>query len=161
LGQCYEAVRFQQTSLRYTYIGSEPEGCLVGHCNLANYLMGIRTAPHAVLAHRLAGTLIGIVTRSGYTPQNLAALAHDLRRAGAPVALPANFAALCATVQEVEGVRFRELMERLTRGGTPDLDALLREVIAKVTEAGAGTTSEASSDPPDEAPQPSAGPPET
>ena len=67
----------------------------------------------------------------------LAALAEDLRRAGdqASAKLPADFAALCATVQQVEGVRFGELMRRLQPDATA-LNRLLQDIIASAKGGG-------------------------
>ena len=56
-----------------------------------------------------------------------------------PAVLPANFAMLCATVEQIEGVRFRELLERLAAGQTNG-DELLKEVVAMAVEAMDQTT---------------------
>jgi hypothetical protein len=48
--------------------------------------------------------------------------------------LPVDFASLCATVEQVDGVRFRSLIEDLARGET-DGDTLLKVVVESVHQA--------------------------
>ena len=88
-----------------------------------------------ILAHRLAAVLIGVAIGSGNAGSVLATLVRDLQQAGAAghAALPADFAALCTTVEAVEGVRFRELMERLV-GDSAQCDALLQQVVTAALE---------------------------
>jgi hypothetical protein len=131
------AKRFQETALRYCYaaVGIHA-GTAAGHFNLANYLTRIGGGWAAVIGHRVAACLIHLAAGSGMLESYTAALADDLRCAGASVAsaLPTDFAALCATVEKVEGVRFRGLMQTLV----PDkarLNAALHEVIATATGA--------------------------
>ena len=53
-----EAVRFGEVALGYSYQAGEPEGCSIGHNNLANYLKRQGADPTTVLAHRLAAAAI-------------------------------------------------------------------------------------------------------
>jgi hypothetical protein len=79
--------------------------------------------------------LIGVAIGSGNAGSRFKALVRDLRQAGkGPTAPPADFAALCATVEAVDGVRFGALMGRLV-GDTAQCDALLQRVIAAALEA--------------------------
>ena len=88
------------------------------------------------MAHRLTAALISVATEAGSAASYLAALVQDLREAGnaGRAALPADFAALCTTVESIEGVRFRELMERLV-GDSAQCEALLQQVVAWALEA--------------------------
>jgi hypothetical protein len=88
------------------------------------------------VAHRLAAVLIAVATQSGDAASDLGRLVRDLRHAGAEgrAALPSDFAALCATVEKVEGVRFREMIERLT-GGPAKCEELFRRIVATTLEA--------------------------
>jgi hypothetical protein len=76
--------------------------------------------------------LIGVLTQSGELQSDIEVLARDFWRAGHG-AMPADFATLCAVVEEVEGVSFRELVERLATGLTNG-DELLKKVVAVATE---------------------------
>jgi hypothetical protein len=136
LGSFDLAKRFQETALRYCYAEAGiPANTALGHFNLARYLTRSSSGWTAVIGHRVASCLIiHLAPRSDMLESYTAALADDLRRAGASVAsvLPTDFATLCATVEKVEGVRFRELMQTLV----PDearLNAALHEVIATAT----------------------------
>ena len=66
----------------------------------------------------------------------LTALVEELRYNDPSVrsALPADFATLCTTVRQVEGVRFEELMARLLADQSTSGDELLRQAIAMAEE---------------------------
>jgi hypothetical protein len=69
--------------------------------------------------------------------QAAASLASDLRFAGAPgaAALPADFVTLCDAVEQIEGVRFRELVEKLAADRVSG-DELLQRFLASVPRLG-------------------------
>jgi len=50
--------------------------------------------------------------------------------------LPADFAALCEIVEQVEGVRFRDLFERLPKDRAADGDAALQQVLKRAQSSG-------------------------
>ncbi|HTW27593.1 MAG TPA: hypothetical protein VME92_10730 [Acetobacteraceae bacterium] len=135
LGHHDTARRFEETALRYRYVAGTPQEVRTSHFNLANYLIRTGADWRNVLTHRLAAILIAAATQSGMLRQDVAALAGDFRQAGrqAEAALPVDFAGLCATVQEVEGVRFQELMQRLLSNGV-NPNELLHAMIAKAME---------------------------
>jgi tetratricopeptide (TPR) repeat protein len=138
LGRFAEARRFEDAALRFKYINSDVERISISHFNLANRIIQGKGAWSEALAHRLAATAIEVATRAGKASRALATLVNDLRQAG-PVgreSLPADFAALCGTVEKVEGVRFREMMERLA-GGSVGCDQLLQQVITATLELSA------------------------
>lgn len=107
-----QALAHEKTALRYKYSASPPDAVAISHFNLANYLIHSAAPAQAVLAHRLAATLICLQTGDGRLSSAIAALARD--RARFPGAQPpATFTALCAEVAAVEGVHFAHLLARL------------------------------------------------
>ena len=130
LGHRDRAIRHEQTALRYNYAVGEPGDCAISHFNLANYLMGGGGPPTESLAHRLAGMLIWYQTASGHFSDFFQALSRHLASfaPGAPP-LPADFAALCATVDQVEGVDLAALFNRLPKTRAATGDDALRQVL--------------------------------
>ncbi len=122
VGDRAAAVRFQQTALGYAYQAGAPEDCAISHHNLANYLERQGADPALVLAHRLADAVICLQTQSG----GLATSLRNLAKTDLPPA-PPSFEEVVARVEEMEGVRFRALFERLPRR-VPDGDAAIAAV---------------------------------
>lgn len=135
LGHHEAAWRFARTAIRYTYAAGTPEGISISHRDLATCLTRVSADWRDVLGHRLAAAMVSGITESAGLQLSIAALAGDLRRAAdhASAALPGDFASLCATVQQIEGVRFHELMQQLQPDETA-LNQLLQAVIAKAKE---------------------------
>ncbi len=102
------AVRFEQLALRYAYQAGQPQDCAISHNNLAGYLKRSAAAPESVLAHRLAASVIFAQIGSG----NLGQVIPNLARSPLPPT-PPPFEQVCAIVEQVVGVRFRELFARL------------------------------------------------
>lgn len=125
LGQRAQAIRFEEMALRYKYISGDPDSISISHFNMGNYLAleGLQSA----LDHRLAATAIVFQIGSGRFASALIRLAIDLHEFG-PKALPESFDQLCDRVEEVEGVRFRDLWARLPKRAK-DSDQLLKEII--------------------------------
>jgi tetratricopeptide (TPR) repeat protein len=138
-GHHQQAVSFEQTALRYKYLFGDPEGCAISHFNLANRLM-VSGPPQVALAHRLAAIIIAFQTGSGRLQSRLDTLAFHLsHNMPDPPPLPASFDELCRTVEAVEGVRFRELFERLPKHA-PTGEAALAEVLRLVQRESASAT---------------------
>jgi hypothetical protein len=131
LGRVDQAVSFEETALRYRYLFSEPEGISISHHNLAIYLA--ENGTQFALDHRLAAAVIRYQIVSGMFESSLGGLARNLARFS-PEALPVSFDQLCDRVEEVEGVRFRELWQRLPKR-TEDGDQLLKELIEMAKSA--------------------------
>jgi hypothetical protein len=133
LGRPKEARRFLETALRLLYARGGTKEIASHHYNLANAIASGKGAWDEALAHRLAATIINVLMQSGDVSLGLTGLKHDLQRAGkqAVAAVPTNFAALCATVERIEGVRFRELVDRLIEGRMTG-DQLLQQVLATI-----------------------------
>ena len=130
LGHHGEAIPYEQTALRYKYHAREPVSCAVSHFNLAVYLRRSGEDPRAALAHRLAAALIWFQTSDGRLPGTLQALSRHLASFSpdAPP-LPSNFDELCEIVEEVEGVRFRDLFSRLPTDNATTGDEALQKVL--------------------------------
>jgi hypothetical protein len=75
----------------------------------------------------LAATVILYRINSGMLATSLRGLAYDLDKFG-PEALPGSFDMLVGRVEQVEGVRFRDLFNRLA-GPEQDGDRVMQEVI--------------------------------
>lgn len=122
-GHSVSAARFERTAMRYKYRGNDPARCAISHHNLAGYLeKGEGGAAEAVLAHRLAAGALLLQINSGM----LSSTIRNLARSPLPPA-PPLFAQVCAVVEQIEGVRFRELFERLPKRA-PDGDAAIQAV---------------------------------
>ncbi len=134
LGRTAEAQRMEETALRLRYIVRNPEWIANGHLNLANYIMADKGEWTDALAHRLATALILAMMGSGRKALFLSGLFINLPQAGR-MTLPPDFAALCATLEKVEGVRFRELVEQLAAGRLTG-DELLQKILAEVAPYG-------------------------
>jgi tetratricopeptide (TPR) repeat protein len=116
------AVRFEQLALRYSYQAGQPEDCAISHHNLANYLERSNAALETVLAHRLAAGAIRAQIGSGMLPT----IIRNIAISPMPPA-PPPFEQVCAVVEQVVGVRFRELFTRLPQRA-PSGDAAIAAV---------------------------------
>ncbi|MGV8126569.1 MAG: hypothetical protein ACP5PV_05095 [Methanothrix sp.] len=125
LGRTEQAISFEETALRYSYLFGEPESISISHYNLANYLG--RAGSQSALDHGLAAATILFQVGSGLLASSLNGLARDLYKFGSE-SLPESFDQLCQQLEQVEGVRFRELWQRLPKRAE-DGDALLKEII--------------------------------
>ncbi|MBX3516616.1 MAG: CHAT domain-containing protein [Rhodospirillales bacterium] len=132
-GHHHQALAHGHTAIRYTYLGGDPDDVAISHFNLASAVTCTAAPAQAILAHRLAATLICLQTGDGKLAQFVAALASD--RARFPDAPPpATFAALCAEVEQVEGVHFAQLFARLPAPFASG-DAALAHVLALTTRS--------------------------
>ena len=136
LGHHAAACGLEETGFRYRYISSGPDDVSISHFNFANHLTHTAAEPCVILAHRLAAILLRAVTQSGQSASSVIALAADLRRLGpdAAAALPGDIATLCATVEQIEGVKFRDMLRRFI-GDDAEATELLQAIIAKAQEA--------------------------
>ena len=87
------------------------------------------------LAHRLVAAMMAVASSSGYAPELLDYVAAHIRASGESgrAAVPADFDALCKIVEQVEGVRFGEMMRRLA-GGATACEQLFQAVVAAAVE---------------------------
>ena len=116
LGHQPQAIGFVETALRYIYLAGNPQDCAIGHHNLSNYLKRTGRDQKVALAHRLAAGVIRVQMGSGRLTLTLQNLAEDFAACAPDLPpLPDDFAEMCRLVEAVEGVRFRDLCERLPR----------------------------------------------
>jgi tetratricopeptide (TPR) repeat protein len=126
LGQADQAISFEETALRYKYLFGDPASISISHFNLAVSLA--KSGSQSALDHRLAAVVIDYQIGSGMLDSaDLAGLAHDLDRFGLK-AVAGSFDELCARVERVDGVRFRELCERLPKQAE-DGDRLIKKIV--------------------------------
>ncbi|MEU0557444.1 hypothetical protein [Dactylosporangium sp. NPDC006015] len=113
-----EAISLEHAALRLKYTYPDPDAVAVSHHNLANYLRWTGADPAGQLAHRLAAAIISQLTGQTHElTRTVRALARELRELP-DTAVPATLADLTATVEQVEGVRFADLIGVLA--GDPD-----------------------------------------
>jgi hypothetical protein len=112
-GRLADAVRLTKTSVRYYYVSGRPSPIATGHVNLAYALQAASSDPREVVAHYLASLVIATLTGSkvAWGPDLLSYVRGGGERARA--AIPSDFPALCTVVEECEGVRFRDLCDKL------------------------------------------------
>jgi hypothetical protein len=130
--QLDRGVSYMEMSLRYKYLFGDPNKISIGHNNLAVYLRDADSL--STLAHSLAAVFIDDLIKSGSLASDLRALAWHLDKFGLE-ALPGSFAQLCDQVERIDGVRFRELLERLPKG-SKDGDKLMKELVQMARSAG-------------------------
>jgi tetratricopeptide (TPR) repeat protein len=116
------AVRWEEVALGYRHQAGDPADCAISHNNLAEYLARQGAAPVTVLAHRLAACVLDYQIQSGGLPIDV----NNLANADLPPAPPA-FATVVAQVEQIDGVRFAALVDRLPRTA-PNGDAAIAAV---------------------------------
>ncbi|NBC33930.1 MAG: CHAT domain-containing protein [Alphaproteobacteria bacterium] len=139
-GRPAQATGFEQAALKYTYLHGAPDDAANSHFNLANYILGSHGPAADALAHRLAALLLRVLTQSGLLQSTAQALVRNLAKLGPDEAarhLPGSFDDLCTRVEQVEGVRFREMVTGLA-GPDADLDAQLQEILTQAFAAARG-----------------------
>jgi hypothetical protein len=136
LGHIDQAGSFEEAALRYKYIFGDPDSISISHHNLANYLS--ESGSRSAMDHRLAAASIFYQINSGILAVSLTKLAFDLDKFGVET-LPSSFDQLCHQVEQVEGVRFRELWKKLPKK-VEDGDQLLKELV-KTARGGTKKTS--------------------
>jgi tetratricopeptide (TPR) repeat protein len=128
-GERRDAVRFMEIGMGYNYPTGQPETCAISHNNLANYLQRCGNDTVSVIAHYLAATTMAWQMQSS---GSLALRLQNLALIQLP-ATPPSFDQVVATVEQIEGVRFRALFERLPRTAA-DGDAAIAIVWQRALE---------------------------
>lgn len=133
-GHADEAAAHESAALRLKYLRPNPHDVAVSHHNLADHLRRGRTDLADRVVQQVAAALIHRLTGApGPLTQSVRGLAHDLRTLGDQAGLPGSVAELAARVDQVEGVRFTALIDRLA----PDPQAAetaLAEIIQAARE---------------------------
>jgi len=104
------AVSYAKSALRYGYQVGQPKVIAISHNNLANYLERAGAPQDEWLAHRLAAAIIWLQINSG----NLNVVINNLANSDLSAA-PPSFDSIVATVERLEGVRFREMFAGLEK----------------------------------------------
>jgi hypothetical protein len=130
---------FAEAALRFNYLCGDPEPIEIIHFNIASYIAADQDEWGEALAHRLAAVMLAFATSSSNCCKSVDRFAADLRAAGEAgcAALPADFAALCAAVERIEGVHFTETMQRLV-GNSAACDSLLQQIVDLALEGAKG-----------------------
>ncbi len=125
IGQNDQAMRSFKTALRYNYLIGNVEDISASHDGLAicfaNAELGIS------LAHHLAADIISFQINSGWLAKRIGNLRISLLKF-TDQSLPASFDQLCSIVEEVEGVKFRNLFYQLA-GPEADGDQVMHKII--------------------------------
>jgi hypothetical protein len=116
------AAYFERGALKYPYQTGQPEECASSHHNLAALLKHDGALAGEVLAQRLAAAVIWYQIGGGLLQTILNSLANSDLPPQAP-----TFAEVAATVERLEGVRFRELFAALP-ARAPDDDTAIAAV---------------------------------
>jgi hypothetical protein len=124
------ARRFADTSLRFVYITAVPNDIAIAHFRLATILKTQGSRSSAV-AHLLAAALIAVLTGFNNLWRALRDSFDDLRSDGHEV-FPNDLETLAATVERIEGVRFRDLISTLSAGGRFSGDQMLQTLISEL-----------------------------
>jgi len=130
-GNLPEAIRLYETALRYNYQVGDPADISLNHNKLSNCLN--KNGSKEALVHRLAAGVIDYQTQSGTMNLTISHLSSELSNCDLG-AIPATFDQLCSIVDDVEGVKFRDLFYRLA-GPDRDGDKVMRKIIGLAKEA--------------------------
>jgi tetratricopeptide (TPR) repeat protein len=125
LGHNDQAVKFEKDALFYKYQRGDIDGISISHNNISLYLK--KAGSENAVAHRLAAVIVNMLSGSGLLSRRLPNLSGDIAQLGVQ-ALPASFDQLCSIVEEVDGVRFRELFVSLA-GPEADGNQVMQKVI--------------------------------
>jgi hypothetical protein len=116
LGHRTEAAEMQGRGLRYKYIDGDTASIIRGHWKLADALFTRRSDLPSVLPHVLGAAIIEIQSGGVLTDQNSEILRMCLAATDGGPPVPQSFGELRSSLESVEGVRFGELMSRLSHG---------------------------------------------
>lgn len=124
------AIRTQEIALRNAYVAGDAQRCAAHHLNLANHLEHAGGEPTTLLAHRLAGAVLLFQAGGDLLTDALGDLAMSfVRYAPGKPPLPDTVDELSAIVEQVDGVRFRQLVEVLAHDGGADGDEALHAAL--------------------------------
>ncbi len=123
-------ILIQQLALRNAYAADDPARCAAHHLNLARQMEGAGGDPSTWLAHCVAGAVLLFQSDDDLLPNALGQLAMGfVQHAPRRPPLPGDFDTLTAIVEQVDGVRFRAMTERLSLNGGASGDEARRAVV--------------------------------
>ncbi len=129
----------QQLALRNAYAAGDPQRCAAHHLNLARQMEAAGGEPSTYLAHGVAGALLLFQAGGDLLPDSLGQLAMGfVQHAPRKPPLPEDFDALAAIVEQVDGVRLREMAQQLSLDGGASGDEALHAVVGMARTMAAG-----------------------
>ncbi|MFZ2488063.1 MAG: hypothetical protein WAZ19_08050 [Anaerolineae bacterium] len=126
----HSAIQTQQLALRNAYLADQPQHAAIHHLNLANQLAALDADPAVWLEQQVAGTILLFQADSDLLPDalgNLALVYVQFAPRKPPV--PRTFDALANTIDQVDGLAFRRMTERLAENGGASGDEALHAVL--------------------------------
>lgn len=108
-GDMIAALEFGKQGLLHSYRAGQPNECAISHNNLVAYL-DYTSQPAPAHAHRLAALLLMLQIRSGHLQNLLPTLSVFVK-----YTMPPTFEWIADMVEQVPGVRFREMWARLPK----------------------------------------------
>lgn len=135
-GHIDRSVQLEKDALRFKYKTGEPESIKISHSQLSDYFQRSGAPPRTVLAHATCAALVSVLGGYGSAVSRVSHLVRAMVQSRA-TALPFGYAALCEIVNEVPGVQFDQLCQRLAgthEHGDVTLDSLV-ELMKSVPEA--------------------------
>jgi hypothetical protein len=119
------AVELERTALRLGYLMAEPQSVGASHFNLSLYLNRTSANSCEWFAHRIAQGLICLLTGMNSGLQRaVVAIGRDLRALRDESVIPSTIDEVVARVEQVEGVRFGDLLHALQPDPTAREQAL-------------------------------------
>jgi hypothetical protein len=123
LGHDSRAIEMSEDALRFDYVVADLTRIIAGHHDLASLYDVVEQASHRVRAHRLAAALAAF--RIGHRTldtrvRTLAEFEFSYGLPGQP-----SFEDICQVVEEVDGVRFRELLDSFPQRAPDEIRSLM------------------------------------
>ena len=125
LGSLPQAIKFEETALRYSYQIPNPSNWAISHFNLANYLLKSGRADS--FPHRLTAGVIQRQTSDGRFNITLEALSRHVTEPKTHI--PNSFDELCSVIAQVDGVRLREMFDLLPKTRAKTGDEAMQQVL--------------------------------
>jgi hypothetical protein len=137
-GQGHAALQLERDALRYQYLSADLTDIAMSYHSLGSFLHRHARQPAAALAAHLASALVYALNGIGGTsPQSAAgavrSAAADLREFGTDAEPPADIAALCRHLADIEGTDLPGLIAKLS----PDpqtAERTLQDLVARARE---------------------------
>jgi hypothetical protein len=111
------AIERETAALQRAYRAGDGENCGALHHNLSVQQEQAGVLPSTYLAHRLAGGILFFQAGSSWLPDSLGDLAMTFLEFWPSPPFPSSFDQLCRSVEVLEGIRFRVLVESLAEEG--------------------------------------------
>jgi tetratricopeptide (TPR) repeat protein len=127
------AIELKAEALRYTYAADAAHEISKRHHDLAVLLGRVHSASPHVLAHYFASAAIALRSNAPTLGEEIEMLAMFAFAFGLPERMSLNDD-ICALVEEIEGVRLWDLLERLPQSAPDDLSQLVTQAMTRAHE---------------------------